>query len=274
MQRGVIYLYDRPGTHLGDGYKAKLSPEEVLIVSSNVQNAHNRYAMVVYLYRQTTRDLPTHVTVRRPNGKVTVACEHVRSINVDNIGAKVGEITKTEMSAVDVALAIALGLDFGAASAQKGDSDDTLLEAVAALEREAAALERENEALRQSLQQAADTAKIGASAQISIGDGGSDPLPVGDLTEADGPLVAAYLEQRNEIDRLTSELAQMDLMLLDEKKQREKEQEKAARRYAALQRDWAVSTAREEMATSHAEQLTRIIWWVATGGDKGGAKNG
>lgn len=57
-------------------------------------------------------DLPTHVFIRSALSPSTVLCEQVNSVSVKRIGTLIGKLTKSELAAVDSALAISLGIDF------------------------------------------------------------------------------------------------------------------------------------------------------------------
>lgn len=160
LTRGEIYLYNRPSPQ--EKRVGPLSKEQVVIVSSNIKDAHNYKICACYLYRNVVRDLPTHATVRTSTGPMIATCEHIRTIPVDNLGALVGRVTPAELAAIDIALAAALGLDFGESDAkERGELDAALVEQkaradklraeVSELRSELEAAHRENERLSETL---------------------------------------------------------------------------------------------------------------------------
>lgn len=137
MTRGEIYLYNRPSPQ--EKRVGPLSKEQVVIVSSNIKDAHNYKICACYLYRNVARDLPTHATVRTSTGPMIATCEHIRTIPVDDLGALVGRVTPAELAAIDIALAAALGLDFGTSDAKEREE---LAAALVAQKEEAEQLRR------------------------------------------------------------------------------------------------------------------------------------
>ena len=109
MLRGEIYYIKN--TKLANGCQP-MADRPAVIVSNDMINAVGPKVEVVYLTTRPLDDMPTHVTCRSTGCASTVLCEQVYSINQINIGAKIGELTANELEAVDMALAISLGLDF------------------------------------------------------------------------------------------------------------------------------------------------------------------
>ena len=111
MKRGEIYYIESTYSESGNEQQ---SGRPAVIVSNDLCNTHSAVVEVVYLTSQPKKDLPTHVQTRSAHiVPSTILCEQVNSISKTRIGTYVGELTKAELAAVDVALAISLGLEIG-----------------------------------------------------------------------------------------------------------------------------------------------------------------
>lgn len=80
--------------------------------SADVSNENSEVVEVVYMTTKPKNDLPTHVFIRSALSPSTVLCEQVNSVSVKRIGTLIRKLTKSELAAVDSALAISLGIDF------------------------------------------------------------------------------------------------------------------------------------------------------------------
>ena len=109
MNRGDIYFIKN--TKLENGC-AQMPDRPAVIVSNDMLNATRTTMLVCYLTLNPQGELPTHVTCRSTGKVSTILCEQVCSVHISKIGQKAGELTETEMRAVDAALAISLGIDF------------------------------------------------------------------------------------------------------------------------------------------------------------------
>ena len=67
---------------------------------------------VVYLTTRPKNDLPTHVFTRSALSPSTILCEQISTVSKHRVDSWIGELSASEMQAVDAALAISLGLDF------------------------------------------------------------------------------------------------------------------------------------------------------------------
>lgn len=109
MKRGEIYYiestYRETGSEQRGGRPAG-------IVSNDKNNENSEVVEVVYMTTKPKNDLPTHVFIRSALSPSTVLCEQVNSVSVKRIGTLIGKLTKSELAAVDSALAISLGIDF------------------------------------------------------------------------------------------------------------------------------------------------------------------
>ena len=73
---------------------------------------------VVYMTTRPKIDLPTHVATRSSGTLSTILCEQITSVSVERVGHRIGQLTEAELSNLDTALAISLGIDFGNLNAE------------------------------------------------------------------------------------------------------------------------------------------------------------
>lgn len=110
MKRGEIYFIK--STRREEGSEQR-GDRPAVIVSNNLNNEHSDVVEVVYMTTRPKTDLPTHVFTRSALSPSTILCEQVNSVSINRIGTWIGELTPNELQAVDTALAISLGIDFG-----------------------------------------------------------------------------------------------------------------------------------------------------------------
>lgn len=110
MKRGEIYYIKT--TYREEGSEQK-GDRPAVIVSNDKNNVHSSTVEVVYLTTQPKKDLPTHVFTRSTLTPSTILCEQIFTVSKQRVDAWIGELTESEMQAVDAALAISLGIDFG-----------------------------------------------------------------------------------------------------------------------------------------------------------------
>ena len=115
MKRGDIYYINSFYTEEGSEQRAG---RPAVIVSNDTCNEVSPVVEIVYLTAQPKKDLPTHVFIRSSTYPSTVLCEQIHSISKDRIAERIGKCTKTELEAIDNALAISLGIDFASAPAE------------------------------------------------------------------------------------------------------------------------------------------------------------
>lgn len=120
VKRGEIYYISKSPEFMAVGGEI-YSGRPGIIVSANAINAGANVVEVVYLSTQPKSDAPTHVTIRSAPRNSVALCEQINSVSVDRIGTYAGECTEREMKAVDAALAVSLGLDFGGAVTSADD---------------------------------------------------------------------------------------------------------------------------------------------------------
>ena len=85
-------------------------------VSNNKNNQHSSTVEMVYLTTQPKHDLPTHVTIRSTNRVSTAICEQITTVAVERIGSYCGQATDEEMAAIDRAMLVSLGIQYGDAA--------------------------------------------------------------------------------------------------------------------------------------------------------------
>ena len=118
ITRGDIYYVnaiDSVGSEQRGGRPA-------IVVSNDKCNQHSPVVEVVYLTTSPKTPLPTHVTVRRAPRVSTALCEQVHSVDTQRFGSYCGCCTQQELSAVDTALLISLGLDIMGGGVLQSDS--------------------------------------------------------------------------------------------------------------------------------------------------------
>lgn len=107
VKRGEIYYIER-GYSEGSEQQAG---RPAIIVSNDINNDASYIVEVVYLTTQPKKDLPTHVEIRSATRNSTALCEQITTVSTDRIGDYVGACTEKEMEAIDIAMAISLGID-------------------------------------------------------------------------------------------------------------------------------------------------------------------
>lgn len=110
MTRGEVYYIK---SHKLENGCAQTPDRPAVIVSNDMLNALSSFVKVCYMTAKPVDDMPTHVTTRSTGCVSTILCESLNNVHVSNFVTKAGELTEAEMQAVDAALAISLGLDFG-----------------------------------------------------------------------------------------------------------------------------------------------------------------
>ena len=110
MKRGDIFYIKSTYTEEGSEQRGD---RPAVIVSNNKNNEHAETVEVVYMTTKPKTDLPTHVFIRSALAPSTVLCEQIFTVAKRRVGTLIGKLSASEMQAVDNALAISLGLDFG-----------------------------------------------------------------------------------------------------------------------------------------------------------------
>lgn len=81
-----------------------------VIVSNDIGNEHSPIVEVVYLTTQEKKPLPTHVSIKSAAKASTALCEQISTVHKSRIGSYVGQATEAELSGIDKALAVSLGI--------------------------------------------------------------------------------------------------------------------------------------------------------------------
>lgn len=110
MKRGDIYYVDREFNEVGSEQRAG---RPAIIVSNDIGNENAEIVEVVWLTPQPKKDLPTHVAIRSTKYKSTALCEQITTVAKKRIGEYCGTCTDNEMQAVENAMLISLGIDYG-----------------------------------------------------------------------------------------------------------------------------------------------------------------
>lgn len=108
LKRGEVYYVFKQdvsaiGNEQGTGRPA-------VIVSNNVGNVHSSIVEVVFLTTKPKTDLPTHVSVRSTPKASIALCEQITTLDTCKLGDYMCTLSNTEMSQIDIALSISLGL--------------------------------------------------------------------------------------------------------------------------------------------------------------------
>lgn len=98
-----------------------------IIVSNDTNNKHSSTVEMVYLTTAPKHDLPTHVTIRSTSRVSTAICEQITTVATERIGSYCGTVTDAEMSSIEMAMLISLGLApaAGADSMPEARSEET-----------------------------------------------------------------------------------------------------------------------------------------------------
>ena len=123
MKRGEIYFIK--STYREEGSEQR-GDRPAVIVSNDANNEHSDVVEIVYMTTKPKTDLPTHVFTRSALSPSTILCEQVCSVSTKRIRTWIGELTEHELRMVDNALAISLGIDFGAAPVMREPTKEEL----------------------------------------------------------------------------------------------------------------------------------------------------
>lgn len=123
MKRGEIYYVTSNWQEIGSEQRAG---RPAVIVSNNNNNNNSEVVEIVYMTTQPKTDLPTHVLTRSTGQTSTILCEQIYSVSKQRLGEYSGKLTEKEIQALDTALAISLGLDFGAAPVMREPTEEEL----------------------------------------------------------------------------------------------------------------------------------------------------
>lgn len=113
IKRGDIWYVESSYAAVGSEQR---SGRPAIVVSNDKNNQHSSTVEMVYLTTQPKHDLPTHVTIRSTNRVSTAICEQITTVAVERIGSYCGQATDEEMAAIDRAMLVSLGIQYGDAA--------------------------------------------------------------------------------------------------------------------------------------------------------------
>lgn len=108
--RGDIFYVTKYGETSGSEQNAG---RPAVVVSNDKNNEHSPTVEIVYCTTKPKEDLPTHCTIRSTSVTSTVLCEQVTTVDKQRLGDYIGTCTEDEMSRINTAIRISLGLDDG-----------------------------------------------------------------------------------------------------------------------------------------------------------------
>ena len=81
-----------------------------MVVSNQQNNRYGDVVEVIYLTTAPKRDLPTHVTIRSSGRVSTALCEQISTVSVERLGSYCGHVSDSELTAIENAMLISLGI--------------------------------------------------------------------------------------------------------------------------------------------------------------------
>lgn len=109
MKRGEIYFIRSTYKETGSEQRG----DRPAVIVSNNNNNNSDVVEIVYMTTRPKNDMPTHVFIRSALSPSTLLCEQIHSVSKERVDAQIGTLTHDELQALDAALAISLGLNFG-----------------------------------------------------------------------------------------------------------------------------------------------------------------
>lgn len=108
IMRGDIFYITKYGDTTGS---EQSSGRPAVVVSNDKNNEHSPTVEIVYCTTKPKEDLPTHCTIRSTTVTSTVLCEQVTTVDKQRLGDYIGNCTEDEMSRINTAIRISLGLN-------------------------------------------------------------------------------------------------------------------------------------------------------------------
>lgn len=107
IKRGNIY-------YISGGYMTTGSEQRpgrpAVVVSNDMNNKLSSTIQVVYLTTQPKTNLPTHVTITGLKRESIALCEQITAVATERIGDFCGKVTEQEMSQIEDAMLVSLGI--------------------------------------------------------------------------------------------------------------------------------------------------------------------
>lgn len=113
IKRGDIWYVESSYAAVGSEQRPG---RPAIVVSNDKNNQHSSTVEMVYLTTQPKHDLPTHVTIRSTNRVSTAICEQITTVAVERISSYCGQASDEEMAAIDRAMLVSLGIQYGDAA--------------------------------------------------------------------------------------------------------------------------------------------------------------
>ena len=107
FSRGEVYYVYPSYAEVGS---EQWSGRPAVVVSADVINRHSQCVEVVYLTTRPKSDYPTHVLINATGRPSTAICEQITSVDKSRLNDCYGRCTPKEMSQLDEALRVSLGL--------------------------------------------------------------------------------------------------------------------------------------------------------------------
>lgn len=108
IMRGDIFYVTKYGDTTGS---EQSSGRPAVVVSNDKNNEHSPTVEIVYCTTKPKENLPTHCTIRSTTVTSTVICEQVTTVDKQRLGDYIGSCTEDEISRINTAIRISLGLD-------------------------------------------------------------------------------------------------------------------------------------------------------------------
>lgn len=108
MKRGEIYYIKSNYAETGNEIRGD---RPAVIVSNDKCNEFSPVVEVVFLTTAPKKPLPTHVQIFSASRPSIVQCEQICSVAKERVENLQGKLSEEEMKAVNVALAISIGID-------------------------------------------------------------------------------------------------------------------------------------------------------------------
>lgn len=110
IKRGEIYWVN-PSSYRDIVGSVQAPDRPAIIVSNDIANSRGPILEVIYMTTAPKNDLPTHVTIRSAPQVSTALCEQITTISETQIGNYIGKCSTSEMTAIEQAMLISLGID-------------------------------------------------------------------------------------------------------------------------------------------------------------------
>ena len=108
MKKGEVYYTDLPKR--GRSIQHGIRP--VVIVSNDIGNHYSEVVLVAPITSRNKTKLPTHVEIKLGR-KSTILCEQLTTVHKSKLYNKLHTLSEEEMSALDGALCVSLGISKG-----------------------------------------------------------------------------------------------------------------------------------------------------------------